>query len=76
MPGEYSSEHIPPSEYVKELVVHSPEIHIGKNVSDEIILIRKLTSDGSKYERRVTSPKITDYAVSYWIIYSRWGKIP
>jgi len=73
--GEYSSEHIPPSEYVEELVVHSPEIHLGKNASDEIIIIRKLTSSGSVYERRGTAPKITDYTVSYWCIYSRWGKI-
>ena len=75
MAGDYSDEHITPKEKVKELIVHSPEIHEFYNASDDLIKIHKLTSDGDIYERQITSPKITDYTESYIIIYSAWGHV-
>ncbi len=75
MSGEYSSEHITPKVSVRELIVHSPEVHLGYNVTNELILIRKLTSDGEIFERQVTDPDISDYAVDRWVVYSAWGKV-
>lgn len=75
MAGETSSELITPKEHVTELIAHSPEVHLGYNASDELIIIQKLTSEGEIFERQVTDPDISDYSISRWVIYSAWGKI-
>ena len=72
---EYSSEHITPKVRVSELILHSPEIHHGYSANDDLIIIRKLTSDGEMFERQITDPDITDYTVDRWVVYSAWGKI-
>jgi len=71
----FSGEHITPKGSITELIIHSPEVHLGKNAAGEIIKIRKLTSDGDIFERQVTDPAITDYDVDSWTIYSAWGKV-
>ena len=71
----YSGEHITPKGTVRELIVHSPEVHLGYNTTNQLIKIRKLTSDGEIFERQITDPNIPDYDISYWVIYSAWGKV-
>jgi len=71
----YSDEHITPKGRVREFIIHSPEVHLGYNASNQIVKIRKLTSDGEKFERQITDSNITDYDVDRWVIYSAWGSI-
>ena len=71
----YSGEHITPKGSVRELIIHSPEVHLGMNASDQIVKIRKLTSEGEIFERQITDSDITDYDVDRWVIYSAWGKV-
>ena len=71
----YSGEHITPKGTVKELIIHSPEVHLGYNASNQIIVIRKLTSDGEKFERQITDSNISDYDIDRWVIYSAWGRV-
>jgi len=75
MAGNYSGELITPKVHVKELIVHSPEVHLGYNVLDDLIVIRKLTSGGEIFERQITDPDITDYVVDRWVVYSAWGLV-
>lgn len=75
MAETYSGEHITPKVNVNELIVHSPEVNLGYNAADELIIIRKLTSDGEMFERQITDPDISDYDVDRWVIYSAWGKV-
>ena len=71
----YSGEHITPKEAITETIINTPEVHLGKNAAGQIVKIRKLTSDGDKFERQVTDSDITDYDVDRWVIYSAWGRV-
>lgn len=75
MAGTYSGELVTPKVSVRELIVHSPEVHLGYNSAEDLIIIRKLTTEGEIFERQVTDPDITDYVVDRWVIYSAWGNV-
>lgn len=75
MASKYSSEFLPPGEYAEEVVIHSPEIHLGYNAADELIEILKFTAAGGIYKRAIRDPDISDYTVARYVIYSRWNKM-
>ena len=74
MAAKTGDHHVPQGEYVDELVIFAPEVHVGYNASDEIIQIKKKTADGATYIREIVDPNVTDYTVTRWQVFSRYRK--
>lgn len=74
MAATRGDQHVPQGEYVDELVIFAPEVHIGYNASDEIIQIKKKTAAGATYVREIVDPDVTDYDVDRWQVFSRYRK--
>jgi len=75
MAAKTGDHHVPQGEYVEELVIFAPEVHLGYNAANEIIMIKKKTAAGGTYVREIVDRNVTDYVVDRWQVFSRYRKV-
>lgn len=75
MTAKYGDHHVPQGEFADELVIFAPQVEIGYNASDEIIMIKKKTASGSVYVREIVDRNVTDYDVDRWQVFTRYRKV-
>jgi hypothetical protein len=52
----------------------SPEVHLGYNVDDELVKIKKFIN-GKIFDRDVDDPDVVDKVVDRWVEYGEWYEI-
>ena len=60
---------------VEETVYHLPETHLGYNVDDELVEIKKYSVAGGIFIRYIEDPDVTDKTVARWVKYRKWQEM-